>query len=247
MSYSRLSFKEAADHLNIDHHELEKFVKENSIPFSTIQGQKLFQKDKLNEWMSIKLLTSQKGRLNKYYQKASELRSIIDNHKTFLSDLLTPSCIEPQLQAKTKPSVLRELVNCAMRTELLTDEKKLLNLLQERENLSSTALENGIALPHPRSHPPYLFLNSFIIIAKLPSGIPFGALDNQDCDLFFMPCAHDDRHHVYMLARLALMLNDKQLAESLRNASGAEEMLSKFKQHEIAITDRMKKAYKKLG
>jgi nitrogen PTS system EIIA component len=245
MPYSRLKLDEAAEYLHVDVYTLEQLVKKREVPFSVIAGQMVFLKNELNKWISQRLLKMEKEHLHKFHHRATELRPKIDHHRTFLSDLITVECIAPELHARTYASLFKELANVAMQTGLLADDKELARLLKEREEIGTTALEKGIAMPHPSIHPPYLFVDSFVIIARLPSGIPFGAQDHHDTDLFFMPCAHDDRQHVYMLARLALMLNNTGLPDELRAADTAGQMLTIFQRYEKEVVDKMAKIYKK--
>ena len=65
------------------------------------------------------------------------------------------------MSSKTKASVLRGLVALAETTGHLNDPKALLTSLEAREELCSTAMPGQFALPHPRSHEPYLFETSF--------------------------------------------------------------------------------------
>ena len=83
-------------------------------------------------------------------------------------------------------------------------------------------------MPHTRVHSDYLFLENFLIIGRIPGGVPFGAIDNKKTDLFFMPCTMDDQHHLYTITRLALMMRKTDLAEELREAADPYEMYDVF-------------------
>jgi mannitol/fructose-specific phosphotransferase system IIA component (Ntr-type) len=243
MPYSRLKLQEAAEHLHIDMREFAELVKTRQVPSHAIGGQLFFYKHELNKWISGHLLSLGKDRLHTFHHRAAELQTLVDRHQCFLSDMVQPGCIAPELHARTVTSVLHELAAHALCTGLLSDEKQLFELLKEREAQGATALENGIALPHPAAHPPYLFIDSFVVIARVPAGVHFGSRDHRETDLFFLPCAHDDRQHVYMLARLALMLNGTTLADELREAAGAEGILAVFRRHETEVVARMAQAY----
>ena len=71
-------------------------------------------------------------------------------------------------------------------------------------------------------------MENFLIIGRIPGGVPFGAIDNKKTDLFFLPCTMDDKFHLYTITRLALMLRKTELAERLRGAEGHEEMYEVF-------------------
>lgn len=244
MPYARMTPEEAATHLHIHRVALEKLINKRDIPFERSAGAIWFRKKELNDWISHRLLRMNKDKLHGYHFHATGMREHIDCHHTFLSELLTPTCIAPEFQARTRSSVLRRLVDIAAHSGMISDQDELLRLMQAREELGSTGLEQGIAMPHPNIHPPWLIMESFIIIARVPAGIHYGAFDGAPSDLFIMPAAHDDRHHVYMLARLALMFNDTDLADMLRDAQDAHEMLTVFRSCEEEVVAKMAKAYK---
>jgi len=132
--------------------------------------------------------------------------------------------IDPALPANTKASVLRELVGLAGRTGLLYDEAGLLQAIQEREEMCSTALPNGVAIPHPRQPMPYVSAEPFICVARLTRGIGFGSPFRDLTSLFFLICCHDDRRHLRTLARLMRLL-DGDMVERLIEAESREEIL----------------------
>ncbi len=141
-----------------------------------------------------------------------------------MPDLLQPDYIDPALTAKTKASVLREMVALADRTGNLNQSRDLLESLSAREELCSTALPEGLALLHPRHHDPYMFESSFIALGRSVQEIHFGAPDGQPTTLFFLICCQDDRIHLHTLARLCLMAQRTRLLASLREAPDAAAM-----------------------
>jgi len=92
-----------------------------------------------------------------------------------VTELIGLEGIDPHLAANTKASVLRELVALAERTGLLYDPKGLLDAIEEREALCSTALKYGLAIPHPRQPMPYVSAEPLLCIARLPKGVWFGS------------------------------------------------------------------------
>jgi mannitol/fructose-specific phosphotransferase system IIA component (Ntr-type) len=82
----------------------------------------------------------------------------------------------------------------------------------------------GFALPHPRSHDPYLFETSFIVVGRPVQEIHFGAPDSQPTHLFFLLCCQNDRLHLHTLARLCLLAQKTKLLDQLREAPDAETM-----------------------
>ena len=138
----------------------------------------------------------------------------------------------PSLGSRSKSGVLRELVTLASNTGLVYDEKALLEAVLDREELCSTGLEGGIAIPHPRRPLPYEIADSLLVVARINRGVVFAALDGKLTDLFFLTASQDDHHHLHTLARLFRMLHDENWVAQLRAAETADEMMELMKQRE---------------
>jgi mannitol/fructose-specific phosphotransferase system IIA component (Ntr-type) len=137
--------------------------------------------------------------------------------------------------------VLRDLVALADKTGQLNDSKTLIESLEAREELCSTALPGGFAVPHLRSQEPYLFETSFIVVGRPIQEIHFGAPDGEPTHLFFLICCQDDRFHLHTLARLCLIALKTTLLEELRAAPDAQGMREALLAAEQAILTAHKK------
>src|SRR5207237_5848042 len=82
--------------------------------------------------------------------------------------------------------------------------------------MGSTALPNGVAIPHPRRPLPNALGESVIAYGKTTSGIPFGAPAGTLTDMFFLVCCRDDRTHLQVLARLSRLFLRPGLLDELR-------------------------------
>ena len=79
------------------------------------------------------------------------------------------------LAAATKASVLKELVSLAEQSWQVYDPDALLAAIKQREELGTTALSSGVAIPHPRRPSPTVLGESVIAYGRTSTGIPFGA------------------------------------------------------------------------
>jgi PTS system nitrogen regulatory IIA component len=86
----------------------------------------------------------------------------------------------------------------------------------EREEMHPTALENGVALLHPRRPQPQLLAEPFFALGRVDRGIPFGGSRGVLTDVFFLICSHDDHSHLRNLARLSRMIADEEFLPALR-------------------------------
>ncbi|HET9903278.1 MAG TPA: PTS IIA-like nitrogen regulatory protein PtsN [Xanthobacteraceae bacterium] len=136
-----------------------------------------------------------------------------------LTDLLTPAAIIPALKVNTKKQALQELA--AKAAELTgQNERAILEVLMQREKLGSTAVGNGIAIPHGKL--PKLE-SMFGLFARLARPIDFDALDGQPVDLIFVLLAPESAgaDHLKALARVARLLRDPETARKLRESEDA--------------------------
>jgi nitrogen PTS system EIIA component len=222
MPYRLLSLGEVADYLHLTAADVEQRVKDREIPFEKRGAQIVFRKRAIDEWASQRILGFTPKRLAAYHQSSTRHADKILSRTTILPEMLDAGTIAPAMKSKTKPSVLRDLVALAEATGHLFDPKALLASLEEREQLCSTAMPGGFALPHPRFHDPYLFETSLLVVGRPAHGIHFGATDSEPTRLFFLICCQDDRLHLHTLARLCLIAQKTSVIDQLLAAPDAQ-------------------------
>jgi PTS system nitrogen regulatory IIA component len=149
--------------------------------------------------------------------------------------LIPPDGLAVPLDARTRDAVIRRLVALAERNELVYSRDVLIDEIRRREELCSTALAPGVAVPHPHRPVPYDIGESFVVVGLTASGIPFGAEDGSLTRLFFLACCKDDRTHLHVLARLARMLYDRGAIERMLAASDEKQLGEVLLQRERAV------------
>jgi len=224
MPYRTLSLDEVAQYLHLTREDVAQRVKYNEIPHEKRGRRVVFFKDKIDVWASQRVLRLPGPRLAEYHRKSTRDTREILPHQAFLPDMIQPGFIAPAMPAKTKSSVIRELVALAESTGLVCNPRDLVASLEAREALCSTGMPGGFALLHPRLPDPYLFERSFIVLGRTFQEIPFGAPDAQPTWLFFMICCQDDRLHLHTLARLCLMARNTDALDQLRQAPNGASM-----------------------
>lgn len=137
-----------------------------------------------------------------------------------LTELLTADRIKVPLAAKDKAGVLREL------TELLaaavgSDPAPLLAAVLDREQVLSTGIGHGIAIPHAKAEVPQLA----VVCGSLPAGIEFEALDGEPVRLFFLLIGPESAagQHVKALSRIARLVRRESVRDALLGAGSAAE------------------------
>jgi nitrogen PTS system EIIA component len=139
-----------------------------------------------------------------------------------LTDLVAPNAIIPALKVNSKKQVLQEL---AARGAVLSgqNERAIFDILMQREKLGSTAIGNGIAIPHGKMATLTRLFGSF---ARLERPVDFEALDNQPVDLVFLLLAPEGAgaDHLKALARIARLMRDPNIVHKLRASHDAESL-----------------------
>lgn len=224
MPYRTFGLDEVAGYLHLSRADVERLVKDQDIPFEKRGGRLVFTKGEIDAWASPRIMGMEGRRLLEYHQKTSKGTREIVPTEALMPDRIRPEFIDPAMPAKTKASVLREMVALADRTGRVSDPQALLEGLQAREELCSTGLPGGLAVLHARNPSEYLFDAPFLALGRTIQQIPFGAPDGQPTNLFFLVACPDDRMHLHMLARLCLMAQKTDMLEALRQAADAEAM-----------------------
>jgi PTS system nitrogen regulatory IIA component len=122
--------------------------------------------------------------------------------------------------------VLKELVQLAEQSWQVYDTDSLLDAVKHREELGTTALESGVAIPHPhRPLSPKAQGESVIAFGRTATGIPFGAPHGALTDLFFLVSCRDAATHLRVLARLSRMMLRPGFLDELRGAETVQDTL----------------------
>jgi len=224
-----MNLDELARHLGLDARLVRRWAERGTLPGTMIGGEWRFNRAQLLDWLQREMHTLDRAHIHNLERAMSEGSS-----ECVVSDLLPTEAIDMNLPARSRASVLRELVALAERTGLVYDSQGLREAVQERENLGATALPGGFAIPHPRRPMPYATAEPLICLARVPAGIAFGAPDGRMTDLFVFVCSHEERQHLCVLARLALMFTT-DLPDALRAAENAAAALELILQRESAI------------
>ncbi len=137
-----------------------------------------------------------------------------------VSDLLTPRGVIAQLRVVSKKQALQEI---ARRAAAMTGvgERRIYDVLAERERLGTTGIGRGIAVPHGKlGELPRLYG----LFARLERPIPFEAIDDQPVDLMFALLAPSGAgaEHLRALARVARLLRDSAICQKLRGTDHAD-------------------------
>ncbi|HTQ26064.1 MAG TPA: PTS sugar transporter subunit IIA [Candidatus Binataceae bacterium] len=148
-----------------------------------------------------------------------------------ITDILSPEMVLPELKGTTKPDVLHELSDYLASKHREIEPAALSAVLAERERLGSTAIGDGIAIPHGK----LAGVNSIIgVFGRHQRGVDFDSLDGGSTHLFFLLVAPEDSAslHLKALARVSRLMKDPGFRERLTAAPDAAEIFRLIKEED---------------
>jgi nitrogen PTS system EIIA component len=148
-----------------------------------------------------------------------------------ITDILNPEMVLPELKGNTKSDVLHELAGYLASKHREIDPAALSAVLAERERLGSTAIGDGIAIPHGK----LAGVNDIIgVFGRHVRGVDFDSLDGGPTHLFFLLVAPEDSAslHLKALARVSRLMKDPAFRERLSSAPDAAEIFRLIKEED---------------
>ncbi len=140
-----------------------------------------------------------------------------------ITEILTPEMVVPELKGNDKSSLLRELAGhmCGSYKDIKIGD--LVAVLEERERLGSTAIGDGIAIPHGKLKGVKGIVGIF---GRHREGVDFDSLDGKPTHLFFLLVAPEESSslHLKALARVSRLLKDQPFREHLLAAADSAEL-----------------------
>ena len=223
MPHEEMNEKQVASYLDMDLRELLKLASRGQIPCRKVAGTFRFRKSDVDQWVESQMSHMGKERLEGI-EKGTNVHHGFEENTLLIARMIPAGGLAVPLQARTRGSALRELVDLADRAGLVYSRSDLIGEVEKREEMCSTAMIPRVAIPHPRHPLPYDIEAGFVVVGLTSSGIPFGAADGSLTRLFFMICCKDDRTHLHVLARLARMLHDRRTIDDLIDAASPDEL-----------------------
>ena len=142
-----------------------------------------------------------------------------------ITDLMSKEAIKIHGHASSKMDAIEQMVSLMYRQGNVSDKEVYKQAVIERENLSTTGMVDGIAIPHARTN---AITQAGIAAMTLPEGVDYESMDGQPTTLIFLIAAPDDGDNVHLqvLSELSTLLMDHDFCEDLKNAGSPEEFLS---------------------
>ncbi len=148
-----------------------------------------------------------------------------------IEDILAQDLVLADLTARSKTDVLVELATAVSRQHPELDRERLVQALEDRERLNSTALGDGVAIPHGKLSG---IKRVFAAFARSKQGVDFHSLDGEPTHLFFLLVAPEDSAgaHLKALARISRLLKDESFRTRLMEAPDATALYDIIRQED---------------
>ena len=151
-----------------------------------------------------------------------------------LKQYIRPECFLPDLPDKTREDAVRRIVHAVAEQGYIKGEQEVFAKLMERESIQSTAVGNGIAIPHCfTDEVPDLI----ITVARSHGGVEFDSFDGKPTQVVFLLMGNRQEHglHLKALARIARLIKSTSFIERIIASSTVEDMVRAFEEEEAKI------------
>ena len=222
----QLTVRDVASLLKVSERTIYRWIKEGSIPAYRISEQYRFHRAELLEWATARRI----GVSVDLFEEAEDASVRMPS----LSESLLAGGIVYRIAGADKESVLRAAVG-SMRLPDEVDREHLLRVLVAREAMASTAIGDGIAIPHVRNPIVLHVPRSMVTLCFLERPVDFGALDGKPVHCLFTMVSPTVRAHLHLLSRLAFALRDAGFLEIVRRQGLRDQILDELRRVESSV------------
>jgi len=210
-----------ATYLHLTPQQVARLADRGKLPGRKVGGQWRFSQAEVHHWLEDRIGLSGEGEL-------IEMEGVLDSapgqelqQEIVLAEMVPETAIAIPLKVRTRNSAISAMVELAAQTGWLWDPEKMLEAVRAREEMAPTALDNGVALLHPRRPMSSILGHEFLALGISPSGVPFAGSRGTLTDIFFLICSVSDHGHLRPLARVSRVLGAPGFLDALRAASDA--------------------------
>lgn len=221
-----LSVKDAAQLLSVSEKTIYRWLKQGLVPVYKVNESYRFKRAELLDWATSRRIGVAAEAFEEPESNAEPLPTLVD--------ALELGGVFYRIEGNNRKEVLAEAVN-HLRLPDDFDRNYLHRVLIARERLGSTALGDGIAIPHPRSPGLLNLTRATVTLCFLEQPVDFKALDGRPVGVLLLILAPYLRAHLHLLSRLGFVLQDAGLRQALREVSSRERIFSALKAAEERI------------
>lgn len=226
----QLSVRDVAGILNVAEKTIYRWLKRGEIPAYRVGEQYRFSRLEILEWA-----TSRKMDVAQDIVLAGEAQ---EGTPPSLVEALENGGIFYRVGGEDRQAALKSVVAC-LRLPPGTDRDYCFRILLAREELASTGIGDGIAIPHMRS-PVILPIEApQVTLCFLGQPVAFGALDGKPVFALFTLICPTIKSHLHLLSRLAFALRDPGFRTAIADGASRQDIMNEAARAEARLCDRV--------
>lgn len=215
----KLTIKEIAKCLQLPLSTVERWIRQGRIPIQKSGNNLIFTDSAIEKWAASHNLPFTKSQKDRAPQESSGLENLLS--------VMKRGGVFRDVKGDDVPTVLQ----CAVNKILTLSESakaQLYERLLERENLTSTGIGKGVALPHPHDPLADIIEKPLIVTCFLEKPIDFAAIDDKPVFVMFILINPTIKLHLHLLSRLSYCVRDNAFVEFLKTSSDSDAFFSKI-------------------
>lgn len=201
-----LKMKDIIDLFDVPEKTILQWINEKKMPSYKIKNQYYFNKAEVNEWILR----------NDIAVSEKILDLALTNRPVSLIDLITRGDVYYDIEGKTVREVIDAVVN-TIPIPKSTDKDTVRSSLLQREEMMTTAVGKGIALPHPRNPIISDIDEESVSICFLKNPIDYGALDSEPVQALFTIISSNAKRHLEILSKISFLCKQDDFLKTLKD------------------------------
>jgi PTS system nitrogen regulatory IIA component len=225
-----LKLEDVAELLNVSKTTIRRWLKKGTIPAYQLNRQYRFNKGEIENWMmTCKLERSEAAPVGE-----KQIYPVVGRQAFSLYRAMNKGGVLNDVSGKNKEEIIRIVVE-KIASRLSLDAGMITDLLLDREEMMSTGIDNGIAVPHPRDSVIKVVGGDAIVTVFLKKPVEYGALDGKPVHTLFFLFSSSDKSHLHLLSKIAHLSSQKHLSDLLKLQPKQDVLLAAVKEWEGKI------------
>jgi PTS system nitrogen regulatory IIA component len=212
-----MTLSEVALYLRLAEKTVLRMVHKGQIPCAKVASQWRFLRSMIDDWLLAKMRVVPQNDLVRLIESSPEAVP--------LARLLKEENVVLRIRPGTKEEVLCQLVRPLLRSKFIDREKPFVDKLLQREEIVSTAISRGVAIPHLRNPEENPGGGPVLVVGICPEGTNFEAPDGENTHLFFLLSTDSEVVHLRVLAKVNRIARRKDVMTGLIGCESPAEVL----------------------
>ncbi len=221
----QLTISDVAKHLNVSQRTIYRWINQGLIPAYKVNEQYRFSHSELLEWISKRKVTVSR--------EFFDMEEVPGRHCSVASAIRNGG-IHYRIGGASKRDVIANSVSVMNLPEGL-DRSYLVEILLAREDMASTGVGGGIAIPHVRNPVVLSVEDPYIGLCFLEKPVEFGALDGKKVFCLFNMVSPSPRVHLKLISRLAFILRQGEVSGALERIPVRDEIMNAIEAAERSV------------